>query len=298
MNKNNILLGVSLTLISALTYAILTALIKVTGTDIKTPVMIFIQVLICWILFLPVAFLNKQQSFQKIIKSEYKGLHFFRTIFSLGISYFLFSAIQYIPLVDGVLLANTAPLIVPFIALIFMGQRLNHKLWIPLIIGFVGIILILKPTSGVFHLASLLALGAGACMASSMLLVRKTASKDSSLTSIFYYFSFGVILSGLASIPFWSAMSSHTLLLLIGLGVLFFIVQIALTYALEYAEAQIVSSLYYSNIIFAAIIAIVFLGFKLDWLTIAGVVLALLGGILTIQVQARAKEKQNCCPVK
>jgi drug/metabolite transporter (DMT)-like permease len=277
-----------MTLISTLSYAILTAIVKSQSTAIPTPVIIFIQSLVTLILILPIILKSGIQSAKTALHSCFIPLHLVRTIFSLGISYFLFFAVSYIPLVNAVLLANTAPLMVPFIAYFFMKQKMNHKLWIPILIGFAGIILVLQPDSHLFNPATLLALGAGVCMASSMLLVRKTSKCDGSTTISFYYFFLSTIISGLVAIWFWVPLPLHAWLILIGEGVLFFIVQYALAAALQNVPPEIVSSLYYSNIIFAAIIAAIFWHVALAPLVIGGIVLTCLGGILCIQVQSRA----------
>ncbi len=296
MGKNNLFLGIIFTLASSLSYAILTSIVKTLGAVVDTPVIVFIQSATCLVLMLIFVAIKKNVNSAPFWRTSVIHLHIFRTIFSLGISYFLFYAVKYIPLVDGVLLANTAPLMVPFIAFVFMSQKMNHQLWIPILIGFAGVILVLQPTSGVFHPASLLALCAGICMASSMLLVRRASSKDSSMTSAFYYFLISTVLSFLASLPFWSALSISECLILMGEGALFFIVQIALTYALSYSSAQVVSSLYYSNIIFASFITIFFFKTAMTWMVLLGIILAILGGILTIR--AEQKSKVLCCVVE
>lgn len=294
--KNNLWLGIIFTLMSSLSYAILTTIVKVLGTTVATPVIVFIQSATCLVLMLVFIAIKKNPRPTPFWRTSVTHLHIFRSFFSAGISYFLFYAVKYIPLVDGVLLANTAPLMVPFIAYLFMAQKINHLLWIPLFIGFTGVILVLQPTPAVFHPASLLALCAGICMASSMLLVRKASAKDSSVTSAFYYFLFSSIFTLLFSIPFWTPLSLSTCFILIGEGVLFFIVQVALTYALEFSTAQVVSSLYYSNIIFATFITLFFFKTSLNWLVTTGIFLAILGGILTIQAEKKAK--LLCCVVE
>lgn len=288
--KNNLKFGIAATLISTLSYAILTAIVKAQSAHIPTPVIVFVQSLVTLILIFPVMLKDGVHGAKQMVQSQHILLHLLRTIFSLGISYFLFLAVSRIPLVNALLLANTSPLMVPFLAYLFMSQKMNHKLWVPILVGFVGILLVLQPDARVFNPAALLALAAGFCMAMSMLLVRKTSKTDSSITVSFYYFLFSTIISGLAAIWFWVPLNSSMLVILIIEGVLFFIVQFALAIALQNAPPELVSSLYYSNIIFGAIIAAIIWHAALPLLTIAGIVLTCLGGILCIRVQAQASK--------
>ncbi len=277
-------LGAGLAVLSAFTYALQTAIVKQLGGQVSTPVLVFVQSAVCLALILPLLFVGG--SAREKVRTAHLKIHFFRTIFSLGISYFLFYAVKFIPLVDAVLLANTAPLLIPIIGFLFMSRRLNHRLWLPLIIGFLGIILVLHPDSQVFSSASFLALGAGICMATSVILISE-AKQDSSLTRAFYYFLFSVPISGLGAILFWTPLTLPLLGILIVIGVLFFIVQLSLVYAVTYTHPQTVGTLYLSNILFAAIIGFFVWHTPISLLAGMGIVLTTIGAIYTIRVQSK-----------
>ncbi|HVV68103.1 MAG TPA: DMT family transporter [Gammaproteobacteria bacterium] len=285
--KNLSSLGMSLALISALAYAIQTAIVKHISGQISTPMLVFIQSTVCFILILPLILAKGRRFALQTLRTAHPIIHFFRTIFSLGISYFLFYAVKFIPLVDAVLLANTAPLLVPIIGFLFMSRGLNHRLWLPLIIGFLGIIFILKPDSQVFSSASFLALGAGICMATSIIFISE-AKEDSGLTRAFYYFIFSVPISALGALWFWSPITLSVFAVAIGIGILFFIVQLTLVYAVKYTHVQIVSTLYLSNILFAAIISVIIWHTPVTASILAGILLTIAGAVFTIRAQATA----------
>ncbi len=286
--KNRLVLATLYVLSSAFMYAVLTAIVKHNASSIQTPVIVFIQVSVSFLVLLVVMAFSKDRAVihQNIIESKSKKVHLLRAIFSVGIGYFLFYALKFIPLVDGVLLVNTAPMFVPLIGFIFLKNKINHKLWLPLIIGFIGVAIVLHPNASDFNFDAIYALMSGICMATSMLLLRKAVEYgDKNLTILFYYLGIGTIITGLVSIPFWQHVSSAVYLIIIFSGLLFFIVQYALLMTLNYADAQFSSSLYYSNIIFAAIIAMIFFGDFPTWYTWGGVSLVIIGGISTIQIQ-------------
>lgn len=282
--KNHAVLGISLSLISALIYAIQTALIKYLGVQISVPVLVFVQAVVCFVLISVVIVSQGKQQAVRLLHTTHPIIHLFRTIFSLSISYLLFYSVQFIPLVDAVLLTNTAPLWVPLLSFVFMSKKINHKLWPALIIGFIGIILVLNPDKQVFHGASLLALTAGICMASSAMLIGE-AKNDKSLTNMFYYFLFSLPISAIGAAIFWTPLSNSMWLILIGIGALFFLVQFSLSYALKFISVQTFASLYLSNIIFAAIIGIIIWHHSTTLLMCIGITLTVLGAILTIRMQ-------------
>lgn len=278
-------LGLVLTLISTLVYATQTALIKFMGAAISVPVLVFIQAVVCFVLISLVILLQGKQA-PSLLRTAHPVIHIFRTFFSLGISYFLFYCVKFVPLVDAMLLTNTAPLWIPFLAFIFTGRKINHKLWPGLVIGFIGILLVLNPDKHVFNGAALLGLAAGICMASSAMLVGE-AKKDKGLTNLFYYFLFSIPISAIGAAIFWQPMSGKMWLVLIGIGALFFIVQFSMTYALKFINVQTFASLYLSNIIFAAIIGIIVWHYPLTPMICIGVILTILGAIFTIRMQSR-----------
>jgi drug/metabolite transporter (DMT)-like permease len=280
-------IGIGFTLLSALSYAGLATFVNTVLPTIPTPILVFFMSAVALLALMPFVLAGGKKSRREIRHSKMKGVNFLRTLFSLGISYFLFSALGKIPVVDAVLFANTAPLLLPFVAWIMLRDKINHRLWAPIVVGFVGVALVLGPGSNLLSLGALLALGSAVCMAASMLLVRKASKLETSLTTVFYYFFFSTVISGLVAIYFWVPLSWHMLMLLLLAGGLFFIVQYALTIAFQFIEAPLASSLYYSNIIFAALLSFILWHTPFSALSLVGIVLTVLGGLLTIHAQTK-----------
>ncbi len=289
----NLLYGITCTLLSAFFYAVLNALIKHVGATIPIPMFVFFQSFFSLIFISAILLVNPRLSFNNVTKTSHFKLHLVRTLFSVGISYFLFFSLKYIPLVDAVVLGNTAPLFVPVIAFIFLSQPFNNKLWLPIIIGFVGVIIILQPGAEIFNPASLLAVLAAICMASSMLMIRKISAYDGPLTSIYYYFLISTVITSFALPFYWADINLTNLIYLSVAGVLFFMVQSLVTMALNYAPTQTVSISYYSCVVFSIIIGYLVFKSALDQYVLAGIVLIVWGGIMCIRRQsAKVSNKQ------
>jgi drug/metabolite transporter (DMT)-like permease len=183
------------------------------------------------------------------------------------------------------LLANTSPLMVPFLMLIIFRQKLNHKLWAGLILDFIGVILVLHPDGAVFNWYSLLALLSALSIAMTLIIVRKMTGKDHTNTISFFFLFYGTIMLFFISIPQWHLLTVHMLLPIVLVGVLAFFTQYTLTLALRVSKPELVSTLFYSNLIFAAIISAVFFNSLLGLLTVSGMVLIILGGAWVIRMQ-------------
>lgn len=279
-------LGITLCLLGAFFYAAQTALIKATAISLPPlPIIIFIQSVVALLLILPIIFKNGRKNAKKLLQTQKIKLHLIRTLFSLSISFLLFYAVTFIPLVNGMLLANTAPLMIPFLGYFFFSHRINHRLWIPLLMGYGGIILVLHPEGQGFHPASLLALGAALCMASTMLLVRKLSATEATKTTAFYFFLFSSLISGLIAIPFWHPFSLQAFAIMISIGILYFSVQMLTMASLRYISAQLGGSLFYSTIVYATLLSFIIWQITPALPTLAGMVLIIVGGILCIRVE-------------
>ncbi len=289
--RHNIFLGVLLGLIATVFYSSQVAFIKAQANPLPLSMLIFVQSLVALACMAPVIFRHGLPGAKKLFATQKIGLHVLRAFAGLGISFFLFSAVKYIPLVNAVLLANTSPLMVPFISLVFLGQTINHKLWIPILIGFIGVTIILNPHGDIFNVAALFALGAAFCIAISIITVRFLSKTDSIESIVVYFFVLSAIIAALAAIPFWVSLSWQQWAFMIFIGLLYFGCQYALNYGLRYASAQLMSVMLYCNVIFSAIISIVFFHQVLTPMVAVGIVLTILGGVLCVRVEHLARNQ-------
>ena len=296
--KDKPLLATAFVLLSAGSYAFLSAIVKYYGQSISLPVIIFIQSLVSLLIILPIMRRKLPDLCQMVMTNTQKKLHLYRALFGLSINVFFFLSLKYIPLVNASLLINTSPLFVPFLGLLFLRKKINHRLWLPVFLGFSGVVVVLHPSPSDFNRMSFLGLASGVSMALSVLVVRRLAEKGQvGLTVSFFYFLYASILSGLYSIPFWHHTAPIVWIAIIVSGVLWFFVQYGLSTSLMYAEPQFVSAMYYFNILFAAILGMLIWHTHPAISTWLGMLLIVLGGIATIIVQNKVNRERTVTSV-
>ena len=278
--KNHIMLGSLFALLSALCYAIQTSVIKMASTHFPVPILVFIQSGVCLLIVMPILLYRYgAKAFNPIEFSSAKGQHFIRTVFSMGISYFLFAAIKKISFFDAVLLYNTFPLITPFAALVILRTKINHALWPFILLGYFGVALTLQLDSNIFSSGALFAIASGLSGAFAIVMLKKISTTDDGLKSLYYYFLFSTVIGGVISIPFWHNAGYVNWFAIITIGILFFFVQYCLVMASIYTTPQVVSNLYYSTIIFSLILSCVVFHEILTDHMIVGMILIMLGGL-------------------
>lgn len=224
------------------------------------------------------------KDYKTSFKTSNGWLIFIRALSSLLNTGLIYISVQMIPLVDATLLTNSAPIFVPFIAWIWVRTPLSHKLWIPIFIGFLGIVLILKPGKAIFNLGAFYALASGVFTGISLLAVRLTANKEKLHTALFYMFLIGWVLT----IPFalwdWRIDSLNTFFFLIAIGVLVTLGQWALFKAMQYGRASHLAPFGYVSVVYAGIMDWLLYGHLPDLFTLFGIALVTVGGIALIVV--------------
>ncbi len=166
-------------------------------------------------------------------------------------------SLRYISLVDGTVLVMTNPLFIPLLSIVFLAQKLSWKILSFIVVGFLGILLILKPGVELFNIHSLYALAAGLTGALVIIQLKSIGKHDDPQTTMLYYFTVAFIFSALLSIRYWITPDIHTIFLLLMVGVTGTIYQAFLIRASWHTSAIVVGSSMYTAVIFSGII---------DWL--------------------------------
>ena len=91
-----------------------------------------------------------------------------------------------LPLADIAAIRNSGPLMITLLSVVWLGEQVGHRRWIALLVGFLGVLLIVKPGAATFNLGSLFALLATLFYAINVMLTRKLQRTDSSATMAYY----------------------------------------------------------------------------------------------------------------
>ncbi len=164
-----------------------------------------------------------------------------------------FIAIRYIPLADATTCYLAAPIFVTALSAIFLGERVGWRRWSAVVIGFIGVMIALKPTGASFSWPALIALAGSFFQSIFMLLTRKVRGTDGiflSLTQVIASFVIGA--SG--SLAFWVPPTWTIVLLLLASGIVNVMGVLCLNRALTLAPASVVAPFQYTIIIWAILL--------------------------------------------
>lgn len=228
--------------------------------------------------------------FPYVIKQGFKYLRSTRYSFLIGravfgtIASFCYTiSIHYIPIVNGTLLFNTAPIFIPLLSLLLLKDRIERNVWIAVAIGFIGIIVIIKPTEAIFtQTGNLIGIASGISLAIAYLLMKLLTGTDPGIRIIFYYLGIGTLLQVPVLYFADSLPNVESCVYAMLSGILLVAAQIALVNGYKYATASQIGIYQYTSVVFVGL---------LDWLfwnsiptkwDLVGILLVALAGTVII----------------
>jgi S-adenosylmethionine uptake transporter len=204
-----------------------------------------------------------------------------------------FSSIPHLPLTTSITLNYTSSLfigLIVFVGAAWQGKRMkNGSMLLALVLGFAGILLVLRPTLGQEQVVwAVLGLLGGAMGGVAMMSVRALGQLGEPSSRIVFYFSLGGFLVGLAGVllfGFKLPTGEHALYLL-GAGLTSVLAQLALTRAYGQGKALLAANLNYSGILFASFWGWLIWHDVLPLIAWLGIALIIIAGILATWLTA------------
>jgi drug/metabolite transporter (DMT)-like permease len=271
--------GALLMLASGLLFSAMGALVKHLSVQLPNEMVVFFRSAMGLLALLPWVL---HRGISQLKTKNLRG-HLGRGLAGVTAMYCYFYAIAHLPLAEAVLLNYSTPLFIPFIAALWLGEQVSMRLWAAIGVGFVGIVLILKPGLGMFTPVSLIGLASGMFGALAMVSIRRLSKTEPTLRIVFY---FSAVCTAVSAVPLlwrWQTPDPALWTLLILMGVLASLAQLLLTRAYSHAPAAQVGPFTYSTVVFAAAVGWIFWGEIPDLLSFGGTALVCLAGIMTIR---------------
>jgi drug/metabolite transporter (DMT)-like permease len=230
-------------------------------------------VLMC-VVFMPrrgLALLRTRAPVQQVICSA--GL--------LGATFFFFSAAKSVGVTEAIAISFISPLVVTFLAWPILGERITVVRLTSVVIGFAGVLIVIRPGSSVFQWASLLIVASSVSYAVYQIIVRRVAAVDSAATTAFYS-ALGCTLVTSLFVPFyWKTPDNwRDVALMLSLGVSGGFGHYCVARAFSYAPANLIAPLNYTQMIGSVVVGYLVFAEVPDFYTWIGSAVIIVAGLL------------------
>lgn len=268
-------LGILLVLLAMFLLATMDAIAKHLTGSLAIPQILGIRFVIFFTFALMIA---RPRGIRITARAERPWLQLLRAfILTLEMTCFIY-AFSLMPLADVHAIASVSPLIVMAIAAIFLGERIGPRRWAAVGVGFIGVLIIIRPGASVFNPISLIPLAAAAGWAIYQALLSLVARTDTPQTTTLYTAGVGLVCFNLISPFVWRPPDVETWAWLVVIGILGSIGHFLLPMAYRLAPASTLQPFAYIMPLWAAVMGwLVFAHVPDQWTIIGGGVIVASG---------------------
>jgi drug/metabolite transporter (DMT)-like permease len=269
---------------SAVLFASMAASVRVASHELPNAPIVFFRHFVMLVFLLPWLVREGRRALDT---DDLRG-HLVRGLAGVSAVACYFYAIARLRLADAVLLNQSMPLFIPLVERLWLGETVPRRLWGVLALGFVGLLLILKPGTGVFEPAALVGLSSAVLAAIAQVGIRRLTRTEPVTRIVFY---FGLVASVVALPPAlysWRAPSATALAVLLLMGVFATVGQLTLTRAYVNAPAARVGPFLFVGPVFAGFLDWALWGRLPDPLFVVGAVIVVSAATLALRLRPRA----------
>ncbi|MDG2007744.1 MAG: DMT family transporter [Alphaproteobacteria bacterium] len=232
----------------------------------------------CFTLCLSFIESRRKKNYKFYITNNLK-LQILRSFLSILESACFVLAFRYLSLADAHSIGGLTPIIVVIFSSIFLKEKITPKIWLAIFMGFIGVLVIMRPGLSIFDPKSLIPLSAALFLGLYQVVTRKASEYDQNETSLFYTAITGILIMGSISFFYWIPINLSFILLFMGVGVFYSLGLYLQIIALSKARASIVQPFHYTLIFWAIIFGFIFYNDVPDLFTIAGATIIASSGI-------------------
>jgi drug/metabolite transporter (DMT)-like permease len=197
------------------------------------------------------------------------------TMFIIGIAY--------VPLADAVAITFIAPFIVTLMGALILREPVGIRRWTAVSIGFIGMLIVVRPGMGVIHPAAILLIIAATAFAFRQILSRALAGGDKTSTTVAYTAIVSWSILAIPALLVWQTPATNIeIILLISIAVMAAIAETLVIMALDAAQAVVVAPVQYSLLIWGTLYGFLIFGQLPDMFTWIGALIIVATGLYTL----------------
>jgi drug/metabolite transporter (DMT)-like permease len=227
-------------------------------------------------------------------RTAYFGGHLLRGALGIVMLYAVGECFRELHLADAYTLFFAAPLVITLLSGPVLGEPAGPVRIAAAVVGFVGVLLVLKPSGGIWvSYGALMGLVGMLAYAFSSLLLRRLGGRDGTVTIAFWFVALVCAGSAMLAIPQWRPIAPEHWPHIVLLGLTGACGQVLLTAAFRRASAAVVAPFDYTHMVWALVYGLAFWGYVPGWRVWVGAAVIVLSGLFILLRERRLTLRQH-----
>ncbi len=288
--QNNVLYGISLMVITTFMFSSMDGFSRYLAQNNNVFTLVTMRYWFIALVILISCFFIKNP-ISEILKTDQPYIQFSRgVILSLNNCLVVYT-FTLLGLVETHAIIACYPLIVAGLSVPFLGEKFGWRRWLAIFIGFIGVIVILRPTTNVISEGSVFAIIGAIMFAVYLILTRHVSKSDTAVTSFFWTGIGGAVTMSIISLFIWDNILREDYFWLFIMCLLSATSHFMMVKTLQVAEASVVQPFSYLQLVFGSIIGVTIFSESIDMMIIVGSLIVIGSGLFTTWREYKLKEK-------
>tara|TARA_B100000963_G_scaffold123695_1_gene107877 strand:+ start:370 stop:1257 length:888 start_codon:yes stop_codon:yes gene_type:complete len=248
MTKNK--QAIILIVISIFCGTMMLTFLKLAQKDVNVYVAGFFRFLFGFLIIFPYILKTKLTVF----KTNHLKKHFIRAVLNLPSMILYFSALVMMPIEKITAISFVVPFLVTILAVLFLGEKIYIYRGLALILGFIGMLIILRPGIINVSIGVYMALASSFMWSIVIILTKSIAKDDSSITILSYGYMFMTIFSFIIVLFFWQTPNLQTIIYLFFAGLSGTLLHLCMNHAYKLVDVSMIQPYSFLSLVFASLI--------------------------------------------
>jgi len=250
------------------------ALVKHLGKEIPPMQIVFFRSIVTILIVMPFMLRSGWAGFH----TQRPGMHILRGLMGTLGMVCVFYAFAALPLAETIAIVFSRPLFAVWLAIMFLGETVGWRRITAVLIGFAGVLVMVRPGSAAFDPASLYALTAAVTAGSIAVIIKKMSATESTSSIILWFSVSSAIITTIPAIAVWVPVAPSQWIYLILIGILGSTGMVALTKGFSTGETSFVTPFDYSRLLYATALGFFIFGETPDVWSVVGALIIVASG--------------------
>ncbi|MEO8157448.1 MAG: DMT family transporter [Betaproteobacteria bacterium] len=218
----------------------------------------------------------------KLFHTSHPWLQILRGLLLVGSTTFFYFALRYLPLAEAAAITFVGPVLTALLSGPMLGDKVSPRQWAAVTLGFVGVLIIMRPGGGVLSLPAVFPLATAILFSMYQIVTRKLSGREHPYTSLFYTALVGGAITSFAVPLHWITPTLSQAGFVVCIGFLGGFGHLLLIRSMEHTSPSTLAPFVYSQLIWSTLLAYLVFGDFPEPMTLLGMFVVVAAGMLAV----------------